>query len=53
MADDPKDEPTQQTPKGHTIPVPPREDVERALERIARPVDPKFSRRRLRRPRKQ
>lgn len=47
----PKDErPTQQTPTGYTIPVPRREDVEDALQKMARPAKPKPSRRRRRRP---
>lgn len=31
------EEPTQDTPKGKTIPVPKREDVFRDLERVAKP----------------
>lgn len=54
--DQTSDQPTQQTqPKTDsepiTIPVPNREDVERAMEKLARPV--RSTRRRLRRPRKQ
>lgn len=31
------EEPTQETPEGHTIPVPTREDVLRDLEKVAKP----------------
>ena len=31
------DESTQETPEGHTIPVPSREDVFRDLEKVAKP----------------
>ena len=31
------DEPTQETPQGHTIPVPTREAVMRDLEKVAKP----------------
>jgi len=30
-------EPTQQTPEGHEIPIPTREDVFRDLEKVAKP----------------
>ena len=40
---------TQQTPAGHTIPVPKRDDVLKALEKAAKPDEPR-SRRRRRRP---
>ncbi len=36
MTDKPED-PTQETPEGHTIPVPTREDVFRDLEKVAKP----------------
>lgn len=35
-----EDEATQETPKGHTIPVPTREDVFRDLEKVAKPERP-------------
>lgn len=52
MTETPEDEePTQETPTGHTIPVPTREDVEEALQRMAQPAAAEPSRRRrLRRP---
>ena len=37
MADEPKNQPKQDTPKGHTIPVPTREDVLRDLQKVAKP----------------
>jgi hypothetical protein len=36
MTDEPE-QPTQETPEGHTIPVPTREDVLRDLEKVAKP----------------
>jgi hypothetical protein len=50
MEDKPKDETTQQTPTGHTIPVPSREQVLRDFETVAKA---KPSRRRLRGPKDQ
>jgi hypothetical protein len=37
MPEKPKPEPTQQTAKGLTIPVPKRDDIEDALQAIAKP----------------
>ena len=37
MTDEP-DEPTQETPQGHEIPVPSRQDVFRDLGKVARPL---------------
>lgn len=37
MADEPEDEPTQETPEGETIPIPSRKDVFRDLEKVAKP----------------
>lgn len=34
------DEPTQETPEGHTIPVPTREDVLRDFEKVAKAKPP-------------
>ncbi len=51
MAEEPEDqEPTQQTPTGHTIPVPSREQVLRDFQKVAKA---KPSRRRPRRPKDQ
>lgn len=36
----PDQEPTQETPEGHTIPVPSREDVEDALRKLVAPAKP-------------
>ena len=43
-------EPTQKTPAGAEIPIPTRGDVFRDLDRAAKPVPPKPSRRGKRRP---
>ena len=49
MPEEPKDEqPTQQTDKGLTIPVPTRDDIEDALAAIAKPQVSRL--RRVRRP---
>ena len=66
MPDEPKDEPTQQTPEGAereqfnlpgeggtVIPVPPREQVLRDFEKVAKAKPAQSSRRRLRRPKEQ
>lgn len=37
MTDHPQDEPTQETPKGESIPVPSRKVVLRDLEKVAKP----------------
>lgn len=37
MEQDKEDQETQETPQGHTIPVPKREDVFRDLEKVAKP----------------
>jgi hypothetical protein len=39
-----REEPTQETPKGHEIPVPTRKQVLRDLERVARPRPKKAKR---------
>ena len=38
--DENDEEPTQYTPQGYEIPVPSREDVERALQKMAQPARP-------------
>ena len=38
---------TQKTPKGYTIPVPTRQEVEDALDKMAKPKKPSVTRRRL------
>jgi hypothetical protein len=38
MPEEPKDEPTQHTPKGAEIPVPTKEQVLRDLEKVAEPL---------------
>ncbi len=48
-----EDESTQQTPTGHTIPVPGREQVLHDFEKVAKAKLAKPSRRRLRRPKDQ
>lgn len=66
MPDNPQDEPTQTTPEGAerdrlnlpgeggtVIPVPPREQVLRDFEKVAKAKPAKPSRRRLRRPKEQ
>ena len=56
MPEAPKDsEPTQETDKGLTIPVPTRDEIEKALEAVAKPdvaPDPSPKRRFGRRPKK-
>jgi hypothetical protein len=46
----PKNEPTQQTDKGLTIPVPTRDDIEDALAAIAKPQVSRLTR--MRKPKK-
>jgi hypothetical protein len=54
MDDDPNQEQTQYTPKGHEIPIPTKEQVFRDLEKVAQPRRPAPSRRRrIRRPKEQ
>jgi hypothetical protein len=52
MPDEPNERPTQETEKGLTIPVPTRDEIDKALAAVAKP-DVEESRRRKRRTKKQ
>jgi hypothetical protein len=45
MKKDSREQPTQETPKGHKIPVPTREQVLRDLKKVAKPPSEREGRR--------